>query len=152
MSRNETAHIYDRLDQHLIGGGRDRDRILDEVIRARKTFIQLSDRGVDKPQKQPSAGVPFLSRAPRIWSSYNGHGELSIGGRQRGRLASQRRFGCTHQGPISSLVISLSTFEFTSCTYPYISVRWTGHLYERIPHLIEPCDTAGKGYPRPNHR
>jgi hypothetical protein len=51
MSRNETAQIHDRIGQHLIEGGRDRDRVLDEITRSRKTFIQLSDRGVDKSPK-----------------------------------------------------------------------------------------------------
>jgi hypothetical protein len=37
-SRSETTHIYDCLEQRLLGGSRDRDLILDEVIRARESF------------------------------------------------------------------------------------------------------------------
>ena len=76
INRNEMTHIYDCLDQHLLGGlDNNRDQILDEVIRARKSFTQLSGRYVDEPTSQSNARVQFLLRPSPIWGSYRAHGK-----------------------------------------------------------------------------
>lgn len=62
--RREATYIYDCLGQHLLGGCKDRDLILDEVIVARKCSTQLDDSIItDKPTKKSSVRVPFSSRA-----------------------------------------------------------------------------------------
>lgn len=49
-SRDELTHIYDCLGQFLLGGSKDRDLILDEVMYARESFTTSpSDHRVDKP-------------------------------------------------------------------------------------------------------